>query len=202
MSASSNGGRQGSGELEPGARQELAPGATLERAVDFATRWLTCGGDTIALGDFYADGGCEPLKFVRLPAWAEAVGAVLAPGGGRALIWVMPKVLADEEQGSPFAPLSASMSVSPATADNGVLQLAIRRPKSWERGPVLVRYAGIVGTHRSVRGARKAEYAHGQGQFLSGAEQRFTGLERASGETLVLTLPARGESLIIIVEIK
>lgn len=162
---------------ERAARRELEPGATLERALDFAARWRELGGEPIELDDFSAGARCEPIGIVRLPAWAETVGAVLAHGGRRALIWAKPKAPVVKTSGSPFAPPSPSVCLLPAARGDGPFQLVIRQPMAWKRAPVLISYAGIAG-------------------------QRFSGLERASGETLVLTLPARGESLILIAEMK
>jgi len=155
------------------ACRELGPSAALERALDFAARWRGLGGELIALDDFYPDRGCESLDFGRLPEWAEEIGAVRAPGGGRALIWTMPS----RGSSGPFqGPLQ------------GPFQIALRRPLLWKGGPAFIRYAGITEARESAASGR--------------AGQRFSGLERASGETLVLTLPALGESLTLIAEIE
>ncbi len=82
--------------------------------------------------------------------------------------------------------------VAPLPSADGPLQLAFKRPESWKDTPVFIHYTGIAGD----RGAS------GDGLPLSGSKRRFSGFERASGELLVLNLPAHGETLILVAEIE
>lgn len=162
---------------EPRACRELGPDATLERALNFAARWRALGGEAIELYDFCANVRNERVNLPRMPSWAEEIGAMFGPQSGRVLIWVAPLLGA----GGPF-------------------QLVLHRPIAWKRGPALVSYAGIADTRDSVASGGTGQHSSVPRQRLTGTEQRFAGLERASGEPLVLSLPTRGESLILIAE--